>query len=169
MGGAIGVPGNVSPVASANLYEDPEAAAIVYRSGAALVQVGLDVCNLVAISSRQLDLIRDAGTAAGNLLSEATTKLQSYYRSQGLLSDPDEVRYNDVPAAAYAVDAGLFQPQDLYVTIETHSEGARGQTVAHPWEPGEPSANVRVCMAVDAPRLTDLFTERVAGYRAIPK
>ena len=41
MGGAVNVPGNVSPVASANLYEDPEAAAIVYRSGAPLVQVGL--------------------------------------------------------------------------------------------------------------------------------
>lgn len=37
MGGAVYVPGNVSPVASANLYEDPEAAAIVYSSGAPLV------------------------------------------------------------------------------------------------------------------------------------
>ncbi len=165
MGGAIRVPGNVSPVATANLHEDPEAAAIVYRSGAALVQVGLDVCNLVAISSRQLDRIRAAGTVAGNLLSAATPKLQSYYRSQGLLNDPDEVRYNDVLAVAYAVDAGLFQTQDLCVTIETRSEEARGQTVAHPREPGGPPANVRVCLGVDAPRLAALFTERVAGYQ----
>ena len=41
MGGALFVPGNVSPVASANLYEDPEAAAVVYSSDAPLVQVGL--------------------------------------------------------------------------------------------------------------------------------
>lgn len=163
MGGAIGVPGNVSPVATANLYEDPEAAAIVYRCGAALVQVGLDVCNLVAISSRQLERIRAAGTAAGDFLSAATPKLQSYYRSQGLLNDPDEVRYNDVPAVAYAVDASLFQTQDLCLTIETHSEAARGQTVVHPQEPGGPSASVRVCLGVDAPRLTAMFTERLAG------
>ncbi len=168
MGGAIGVPGNVSLVASANLYEDPEAAAIVYRSGAALVQVGLDVCNLVAISPGQLDQIRDAGTAAGNLLLAATPKLQSYYRSQGLLNDPNEVRYNDVPAVAYALDAGLYQTQDLYVTIETHSEDARGQTVAHPREPGGPPPNARVCLAVDASRLSALFTERVAGHQAFP-
>ena len=43
MGGALRVPGNVSPVASANLYEDPEAASLLYSSGARLVQVGLDV------------------------------------------------------------------------------------------------------------------------------
>ena len=77
MGGAIGVPGNVSPVPTANFYEDPEAAAIVYRSGAALVQVGLDVCDLVAISACQLDRIRAAGNAACDLLSAATPKLQS--------------------------------------------------------------------------------------------
>ena len=51
MGGALGVPGNVTPVASANIHEDPEAAAMVYRSGAPLVQVGLDVCNKVTVSA----------------------------------------------------------------------------------------------------------------------
>ena len=54
MGGAVSVPGNVSPVATANLHEDPDAAAMVYRSGAPIVQVGLDVCNQVTISPAQL-------------------------------------------------------------------------------------------------------------------
>ena len=45
MGGAIQVPGNVSKFATANFYEDPESAAILYQSGAPIVQVGLDVCN----------------------------------------------------------------------------------------------------------------------------
>src|SRR5919205_738507 len=43
MGGAVRVPGNVSPVASANMLNDPDAAAAVYSSGARLVQAGLDV------------------------------------------------------------------------------------------------------------------------------
>ena len=50
MGGAVTVPGNVSGVATANLHEDPESAAIVYRSGAPIAQVGLDVCNRVTVS-----------------------------------------------------------------------------------------------------------------------
>ena len=43
MGGAVRVPGNVSPVASANMLNDPDAAAAVYSSGVPLVQAGLDV------------------------------------------------------------------------------------------------------------------------------
>ena len=82
MGGAVAVPGNASPVASANLYEDPEAASILYKSGAPLVQVGLDVCNQVEITSSQLLQIEQTGTAITGLLSAATPFLQSYYRSQ---------------------------------------------------------------------------------------
>ena len=129
MGGAVAVPGNASPVASANLYEDPEAASILYNSGAPLVQVGLDVCNQVEISSSQLRQIEQADNATTALLSAATPFLQSYYRSQGLLRERDGVHYNDLSAVAYAIDPTLFQSQEHPVTIETHSELARGQTV----------------------------------------
>jgi inosine-uridine nucleoside N-ribohydrolase len=53
MGGAITVPGNATPVASANLWGDPEAADVVYRSGAKIVQIGLDVCDQTEISAAQ--------------------------------------------------------------------------------------------------------------------
>jgi inosine-uridine nucleoside N-ribohydrolase len=164
MGGAIAVSGNVSPVASANLYEDPEAAAMVYASGAPLVQVGLDVCDLVVISQAQLDQIRKTDTPINRLLSAATPCLQAYYRNHGLLADPDTVRYNDLPAVAYAIDQALFNTQDLYVTIETHSPLTRGQTVADRRNTSGHSLNAKVCTGVDADRLTALFTERITAY-----
>ena len=169
MGGALGVPGNVSPVASANLYEDPEGASILYNSGAPLVQVGLDVCNQVEINSSQLLQIEQAGTTTTRLLSAATPFLQSYYRSQGLLRERDGVRYNDLSAAAYAIDPTLFQAMGYPVSIETHSELARGQTVvdrrALSPDSGNESAKVRVCLEVDAERLSSLFTQRICEYR----
>ena len=161
MGGAIAVPGNVSPVASANLYEDPEAAAIVYESGACLVQVGLDVCDRVEISASQLEEIRQADTPATRLLIAATPCIQSYYRGRGLLADPDGVRYNDLPAVAYAVAPDLFSAQDLYVTIETTSQVTRGQTVADLRRVTGHSPNAKVCLDVDPARLTGLFVERL--------
>lgn len=165
MGGAVYVPGNVSPVASANLYEDPEAAAIVYSSGAPLVQVGLDVCNRVTLSRAQLDQVQATGTATTRLLAEATGCLRAYYLSQGMISEADGVRYNDVPAVAYAVEPGLFGTSDFHVEIETRRPLTRGQTVAYRLGPAGQPPNAKVCLEVDSARLTRTFTERVSSYR----
>ncbi len=163
MGGAVTVPGNVSGVATANLYEDPEAASIVYRSGAPIVQVGLDVCNRVTVSQAQLDAIARAGSAATNLLSEATGYLREAYIRTGRIGPRDGVRYNDMPAVGYAVNPALFDARPALVEIETHSDLTRGQTVAD-WNSAEPNATI--CLEVDSAALTALFTERLcSGYR----
>ena len=164
MGGAVTVPGNVSPVASANMYEDPEAAAIVYSSGAQLVQVGLDVCNLVAINQAQLEVIAQAGKPTTRLLCEATHFLRSYYLVQRLINETDGVRYNDVPAVAYAIDPSLFGASDLYVEIECQGHMTRGQTVAHRHGAASHPPNAKVCLEVDSERVAAMFTDRVSRY-----
>jgi hypothetical protein len=131
------------------LYEDPEAAAILYSSGAPLVQVGMDVCDQVEVS--QLERIRQADIPTTRLLAAATHCLHSYYRGRGLLADPNGVHYNDVPAVAYAIDSTLFGVQDFYVTIETQSPLTRGQTVADRRGISGDPTNVRVCLEVDSP------------------
>ncbi len=80
------------------------------------------------------------------------------------MADPNGVRYNDVPSVAYTIEPGLFQTQDFYVTIETQSSISRGQTVADRRRVSGISSNAQVCLGVDAPRLTALFTERITGY-----
>ena len=158
VGGAVNVPGNVSPYASANLYEDPEAAAMVYRSGVPIVQVGLDVCNQVTVSPAQLDAIATAGTPAARLLSRAAAFLRRSYESRGLMSPGEGVRFNDMPAVGYAIAPRLFTTVPARVTIETQSETNRGQTLAD-WL--SPNPNALVCTEVDAPALTALFARRL--------
>ena len=158
MGGAVTVPGNVSGVATANLHEDPEAAAIVYRSGVPIVQVGLDVCNRVTVSPAQLEAIGAAGSPATQLLRRATAYLREAYIRTGRIGPEDGVRYNDMPAVGYAIAPGLFAARPAYVEIETHSELTKGQTVAD-WNAPEPNANI--CLEVDAAALTALFTKRL--------
>jgi inosine-uridine nucleoside N-ribohydrolase len=92
MGGAITVPGNATPVASANLWGDPEAADVVYRSGAKIVQIGLDVCDQVEISAAQRRRVWQANTAATRLLQALAPCLQASYRQRGLLRHPDGIR-----------------------------------------------------------------------------
>ena len=108
MGGAVTVPGNVTPVATANLHGDPQAADVVYRSGARIAQVGLDVCREVEFSPEQLQQAWRADTPATRLLQSAVTFIQNAYRSRGRLRDPDGAQFNDVPAMAYAIDPTLF-------------------------------------------------------------
>ena len=158
MGGAVTVPGNVSGVATANLHEDPEAAAIVYRSGASIAQVGLDVCNRVTVSPAQLEAIAEAESPATQLLSEATAYLREAYIRTGRIGPDDGVRYNDMPAIGYAINPGLFTARPAFVEIETHSELTKGQTVAD-WNAAEP--NARICLEVDSAALTAMFTERL--------
>lgn len=158
MGGAFTVPGNVSQVATANLHEDPEAAAILYDSGAPIVQVGLDVCNLVTVTPAQLGAIAESDSPATRLLSEATVSLREAYIRTGRIGPSEGVRYNDMPAVGYAVWPELFTTRPAQVRIETHGELTRGQTVAD-WRANEP--NARVCLEVDSAGLTELFTERL--------
>jgi inosine-uridine nucleoside N-ribohydrolase len=163
MGGAITVPGNITPVASANLWGDPEAADVVYRSGAKIVQIGLDVCDQVEISAAQQQRVWQANTEATRLLQALTPCLQTSYRRRGLLRHADSVRYNDVPAMAYVIDPSLFTCQDVHVRIETQGQHTRGQTVADLRGQGGAPPNVTVAFAVDAARLTQLWVERVGN------
>jgi inosine-uridine nucleoside N-ribohydrolase len=158
MGGAVTVPGNVSQVATANLHEDPEAAAILYRSGAPIVQVGLDVCNRVTVSPAQLATIARGSNPGTQLLARATEFLRDAYIRSGRIGPDEGVRYNDMPAVGYAVKPELFAARSALVEIETRSELTLGQTVAD-WQAEEP--NARICLDVDSEALTALFTERL--------
>ena len=92
--------------------------------------------------------------------------LRGYYLGRGLIAETDGVRYNDVPAVAFAIDPSLFRASELHVEIEIQSPLTRGQTVAEAGHlPGRPP-NASVCLEVDAPRLTELFTQRVGDYRS---
>lgn len=157
MGGAMNVPGNATPVASANIWGDPEAADIVYRSGAKIVQVGLDVCNLVEISAEEQQRVWLTKTPASKLLENATPFIIEAYRRDNRLLHPDGVKYNDVTAMAYVVEPSLFERKELYVRIETHGSLTRGQTVADQTGVTGQLPNVTMAVDVKARRLAELW------------
>jgi len=165
MGGAVLTPGNASEVATANLYNDPEAANIVYRSGAPVVQVGLDVCSKSMIAKEQLARIEQTNSPTMNLLTKITPQLAGFYRDRGILQPGKVVGYNDIPASAYAIDPSLFDIQEYHVRISTHDELTKGQTVTDVKNRWGLPPNTKVLMDVEADRLTEMFTDRVTSYR----
>ena len=163
MGGAVRVPGNVSPVATANIHEDPESAAILYGSGVRIAQVGLDVCDRCGLSDEQFGRLVECTAPAVRLLVSASEYTRAAYRRLGRLADGEAVRYNDVPAVAYAVDPTLFETERLAVAVDTGGELTRGQTVVDWYGMTGRPAKVDVCLGVDAGRLTEMVVERLAG------
>ena len=166
MGGAVLTHGNVTEVATANLYNDPEAAAIVYQSGAPVVQVGMDVCQKVAIPEAHLERFRHTPTPLTQLLTRITPTLVKSYAERGLRRLGTGVHYNDVPAVAYAIDPSLYEAREYHVRIATHDPLTRGQTVADVIQRWPYPPNAKVLMEVQAERLADLFTTRVLRYAA---
>jgi inosine-uridine nucleoside N-ribohydrolase len=160
MGGAVRVPGNVSAVASANMLNDPDAAAAVYSSGAPIVQAGLDVARPTIITPPHLARIAAAGTPVAKMLSAvAEANIISYKRSLG---DEGGARFNDLPTVAYVIDQTLFHVERYPVVIETTGTYTTGMTVVD-WrgQLGLPP-NADVLMGIDAPRLVEMFTERLS-------
>ena len=164
MGGAVRVPGNVSPVATANLHEDPESAAILYESGVPITQVGLDVCDRAGFSTGQFERLAQCPAPAVALLVAASGFTRRAYQRMGRLADGEAVRYNDVPAMAFAIDPTLMESRRMYVSVDTASDLTRGQTVADWYGSTGFAPNVDVCLDVDALRLTNLVVDRLVSH-----
>jgi inosine-uridine nucleoside N-ribohydrolase len=166
MGGAVLTWGNVTPAASFNLYNDPEAARLVYRSGAPLAQVGLDVCRPTVITADQLARLRVVAHPAVRLLLAATPFIQEAYRRRGVAAvAAGGVQYNDVVCMSYLLRPDLFRTRRLPVDIETRGELTAGATVADfdgQW--GGP-AQVDVALEVNAAGVAEFFTATVAAWR----
>lgn len=162
MGGAVGVPGNVTPVAEFNIYFDPHAASIVFHSGIPLTIVGLDV-------TRQIRLTKDMVTKT--LASRRTVLNQFIYDcTERLFTFMEErvgearLSLHDPLAVGVVIDPSFVSTETMHVEIETDGEFTEGMMVAdlrsvQPMWKKPPNADVSV--NVDASRFLSFFLERV--------
>ena len=159
MGGAVGVPGNVTPTAEFNFYADPHAARQVLASGAELVLVGLDVTEQVWLEQATLQACTGARAAFCQAACEPVIAFEAaHYGFAGM-------HVHDPVALGAALWPQLFRTQQLWVDVETSGELTAGQvvvdqrTLASDQERlGQP---VACAMDVERTRFLELFAERV--------
>ncbi|MCK4712080.1 MAG: nucleoside hydrolase, partial [Marinosulfonomonas sp.] len=72
MGGAYFQVGNITPAAEFNIYVDPEAADIVFKSGAPIVVIPLDVTHKALVTKARNDAFRAIGTPVGIAVAQMT-------------------------------------------------------------------------------------------------
>jgi purine nucleosidase len=174
MGGSISG-GNVNASAEANIYNDPEAAQIVFQAGWPLTMVGLEVGDKALFTRKYLD---ELGKTHGPVNDFISSVLKYLVDLSSQFGSPGSPMY-DPSAVAVAIDATLVKVQAMHVDVETRGEFTRGETVGNRRggvernvlhgnryviegiEKVEPNANV--CVDVDADRFLELFVSRIRG------
>jgi purine nucleosidase len=174
MGGGISG-GNVNAAAEANIYNDPEAAQIVFQAGWPLTMVGLDVANKTLLTKNYVDQLASTHGPINDFVHGIATYLLELSAKFG---SPGTPMYDPL-AVGVAIDSSLVEAPEMHVDVETRGEFTRGETVANRQGYVERNvlhgdryiiegvdsvkANAKVCVNVDAPRFLRLFVSRIQG------
>ncbi|MDV3250282.1 nucleoside hydrolase [Devosia sp. BK] len=159
MGGAYFEVGNITPAAEFNIYVDPDAADIVFRSGIKLTVLPLDVTHQMQSTPARLNAIKAIGNKSAQAVYEMLTfsegfDLKKYGWEGAPLHDPTVI--------AYLIDPTIFEGRECNVTIETTSELTIGMTVTDYWHVTDKPKNATYIRSGKADRFYDLLTERLA-------
>ncbi len=174
MGGSI-TGGNVNGAAEANIYNDPEAAQIVFNAGWMVTMIGSDVGERTLMTRKYLTELQ----ANPGPQSDFVAKLADFYLTRSEKSGYSGAAMYDPLAVGTVIDPTLVTLKDMHVDVETKGEFTRGETVANRMGSNENNVlhgdhyeiegvielkpNARVCLTSDADRFLDLFVSRIRG------
>ena len=160
MGGALTVPGNVTPCAEANINQDPEAADFVFRQGEDITMIGLDVTLQTLLTTVETKQWGDLGTAGGDFLATAT----NYYIKAYETTAPHlgGCGLHDPLAVAVVADPSLVDTLAINLKVDTDGE-TRGRTIGDETCLNDPVKSARVAVGVDVDRFLEEFMRRLTG------
>lgn len=174
MGGSI-TGGNVDGAAEANIYNDPEAAQIVFNAGWMVTMVGSDVGERTLITRKYLTELQSLHGPQSDFIA----KIADFYLTRSEKSGYSGAAMYDPLAVGIALDPTLGTLKEMHVDVETKGEFTRGETVANRMGSNEKNVlhgdhyeiegvvelkpNAKVCVASDADRFLQLFISRIRG------
>ncbi len=162
MGGAFWGPGNITPLAEANVYHDPEAAHLVFGAGWPLTVSGLDVTTQVLWEEAGIARLESYGDRAPflSLLGRMSRfYAQAYAPRLGRVACP----LHDPLTALLVTRPDLIQSVETPVLVECGGSYSRGRTLVGPYGEldGRTRPEVRVARTVDARGALSAFEDAV--------
>ena len=172
MGGSLTF-GNWTPAAEFNIWADPEAADIVFRSGVPIRMFGLNVTRRAAATAERITQIRERG---GHVSGVVADLLEFYSASSKTLYGLSGASLHDPLAVATLIRPELFVLQDLHVAVELRGTLTRGMTVCdyrhastpeiqeRDAEPRGEAPNAQVAVEIDVDGFFELLAETLGRY-----
>lgn len=152
MGGSFAEPGTPTPPAEHNVACDPEAAAVVFASGAPITVVGLDVTTTTWLSEEQVTSFG----AVGALGPELRTQLETWWAYTGKRGNVP----HDPLAGLAILQPDLFTFADWQVRVDLGGDRP-GSTITG--EPSDPGHAVRVARTVSSAAAVDGIVARITA------
>lgn len=153
MGGAVDVPGNVTPAAEFNWWFDPEAARIVLRQPIEHVIVPLDVSDKTRFGKDVYDRVSAAGTPIAKLFAAEY--------AETFAQDPAaRAEVWDTVAAAYVLDPTIATDvRERWIDVDVAFGPNYGRSLGHMKNPPVGAQQAKVVFAIDQGRFWKLYTD----------
>jgi inosine-uridine nucleoside N-ribohydrolase len=166
----------INAAAEANIYNDPEAAQIVFQAGWRLTMVGLDVGDKTLYDQAHLDQLSKTHGPENDFAVKVLTFLIGQEAKYG--AGGGSPMYDPL-AVGTAVNPAIVTTQAMHVDVESRGEFTRGETVANRHDAVERNVlhgdryiiegvdhvepNVQVATGVNAEQFLQLLNSRLAG------
>jgi pyrimidine-specific ribonucleoside hydrolase len=161
MGGAAGA-GNWTPAAEFNIYVDPEAADMVFKSGIPITMCGLDVTHEAQVMDEDIERVRAITNPVAQCVAGLLDFFMIYHRDPkwGFAGAP----LHDPCTIAWLLAPELFHGVECRVDIETSGEHSVGMTVVDRYGLTGKPANALVLLGLDRPGFIDLLVTRLRAF-----
>ena len=157
MGGAVRVKGNVTPYAEFNIFVDPLAARMVFKSGLPITLVPLDVTHQVCLTSRVME---ERVKPLNNLFSQFVVEATQYNSTTHRFLENSEMFYlHDPLAVGVTINRDLVGMERLSIHVGTENGEYYGQT-----KEVEGCPNINACLRVNSKTFLELFLSRLSSF-----
>ena len=161
MGGGI-FRGNMTPTAEFNIYVDPEAASVVFKSGVPITMCGLDVTHKALVFQEDIELFRSIGNQSGKVVAELMDFFSIFYRRERT-ELAGGAALHDPCAIAWLIDPTMFSSKACYVDVETIGTLTVGTTVVDFFDVLKKTPNAEVVYDIDRQKYIQLIYKAVSA------
>ncbi len=159
MGGCIST-GNMTPLAEFNIYVDPEAASIVFKSGIPITMCGLDVTHKALVFQEDIELLSSINNQSGRAAADLLEYFSIFYRNNRTELEGGAALH-DPCAIAWLMNRDMFKSKPCFVDVELSGKLTTGTTMVDFYDVLHKTPNAEVVYDIDRKKYITMLYEAI--------